>query len=121
MNLNEEFEVFIYSCEMFRLIYVINTVTEIKNCKIKIKRKQFCKRAKQTKKQISFKKLYLKKKQTQNKEQKEQQQQKKTSFLFFSHIFSLYFLILNFLPVIYPNERYSWIWKKKKNSKAAEK
>ena len=93
MNLNEEFEVFIYSCKMFRLIYVINTVTEIK--------------AKKTKKQISFKKLYLKKKQTQNKEQKEQQQQKKTSFLFFSHIFSLYFLILNFLPVIYPNERYS--------------
>ena len=77
---------------MFRLIYVINTVTETKNCKIKIKRKQFCKRAKKTKKQISFKKLYLKKKQTQNKEQKEQKQQKKNKFpIFFSHIFFVFF------------------------------
>ena len=109
MNLNEEFEVFIYSCKMFRLIYVISddTVTETKNCKIKIKRKQFCKRAKKTKKQISFKKLYLKKNKHKTKNKKNKNNKKKTSFLFFSHIFSLYFLILNFLPVIYPNERYS--------------
>ena len=92
MNLNEEFEVFIYSCEMFRLIYVINTVTEIKNCKIKIKRKQFCKRAKQTKKQISFKKLYLKKKTNTKQRTKRTTTTKKNKFpIFFSHIFFVFF------------------------------
>ena len=90
MNLNEEFEVFIYSCKMFRLIYVINTVTEIKNCKIKIKRKQFCKRAKKTKKQISFKKLYLKKNKHKTKNKKNNNNKKKQV----SYFFLTYFLCI---------------------------